>query len=227
MSGEPLELNSGLPALGSYNISTVYEPDAVPHSASRTGATSVSIEARYAATSDGKAFDPDVRGTMVSTPPPSGIPSVTEMPCERVPLVPFKETGNFPLAVGTETFSTSVPVLPAAIPTGAEVTPAGRPLAETVTVPVNPLKGVTETWMSPEFPRLTASEVGEAESLKSCPVPVNFISIGLNEPPVYANVLTPLIEPAAAGVNVTLRVHVADPARLAPHGLVPLGTALY
>src|SRR5207249_11053577 len=181
----------------------------------------------YGSAVDGNAFVPEVLGTSVFTPPPSGTLSVSVAVCVSDPDVPLSNSVNGPGPVEDVTLRVSGLVLPAEIFTGEAMIPLGWLVTETETVPVNTLKGVTETWMSPEFPRLTASEVGEAESLKSCPVPVNFISIGLNEPPVYANVLTPLIEPAAAGVNVTLRVHVADPARLAPHGLVPLGTALY
>lgn len=144
MSGTPLGSNSGFPTVGSYKISMVYEPDAVPHSASRAGATSVSMEARYAATSDWKAFDPDVRGTIVSTPLPSDIPSVTEVLCETVPLVPVREIENVPLAVGTETFSESVPELPALMVTGVDVTPVGRFCAATVTALVNPFCGFIE-----------------------------------------------------------------------------------
>src|SRR5436309_2389891 len=125
------------------------------------------------------AYGSEVRGIIVSTPPPKGTVSVTGVgvKCEREPLVPVNEMANGPVAVAGETARVSVPELPAATLIGAEVTPVGRFFGVIVTVPVNPFKEVTVTWTPPDFPRLILREEGTAEIEKSpvdCPVPVSF-----------------------------------------------------
>src|SRR6266478_5196723 len=108
------------------------------------------------------AYGSEVRGIIVSTPPPKGTVRVTGVgvECEREPLVPVNEMVNGPVPAAEETASVTVPELPAVILIGADVTPVGGFFCVTVTVPVNPFKAVTETWTPPDFPRLTLREEG-------------------------------------------------------------------
>jgi hypothetical protein len=57
-----------------------------------------------------------------------------------------------------------------------------------------------------------------------CPVPVSFITAGLRGA-LLLTVTAPLIEPFTFGVNVTLNVHVALEATVAPQGVLPDGVA--
>jgi hypothetical protein len=57
-----------------------------------------------------------------------------------------------------------------------------------------------------------------------CPVPVSFITSGLSGA-LSLTVTAPLIDPFTLGVNVTLNVHVAPEATVAPQGVPPEGVA--
>ena len=59
---------------------------------------------------------------------------ITDVECEREPLVPVNEMVKGPVVVADETFSVSVPELPAATLIGADVTPVGRFFGVIVTV---------------------------------------------------------------------------------------------
>ena len=57
-----------------------------------------------------------------------------------------------------------------------------------------------------------------------CPVPDSFITSGLSGA-LSLTVAAPLIDPFTLGVNVTLNVHVAPEATVAPQGVPPDGAA--
>lgn len=57
-----------------------------------------------------------------------------------------------------------------------------------------------------------------------CPVPDSFITSGLSGA-LSLTVAAPLIDPFTLGVNVTLNVHVAPEATVAPQGVAPDGAA--
>ena len=134
----------------------------------------------YGTAVDGNAFVPEVLGTSVFTPPPSGTLSVSVVVCVSDPDVPLSDNVKGPGPVEDVTLRVSGLVLPAEIFTGEAMIPLGGLVMETETVPVNPPSDDTVTWVFPDVPRLTVSE--EAESLKSCPVPISFTSNGLYGP---------------------------------------------
>jgi hypothetical protein len=72
-------------------------------------------------------------------------------------------------------------------------------------------------------PRASAQSA-EKKFASYCPVPVSFITAGLNGA-LLLTVTAPLIDPFTLGVNVTLNVQVAPAATVASQGVLPDGGA--
>lgn len=72
--------------------------------------------------------------------------------------------------------------------------------------------------------RVHQCKSAEKKFLSYCPVPDSFITSGLSGA-LSLTVTAPLIEPFTLGVNVTLNVHVAPEATVAPQGVPPDGAA--
>lgn len=108
---------------------------------------------------------------------------VAAVECCKLPLVPVMVSVRFPLVALLDTRTVRVELPEPVIEDGLKVgvTRDPWPLTLRVTVPVNPFTPVMVTVYEPEVPRVTLSEEGDTEMVKSGVAPAFTTSVTLVE----------------------------------------------